>query len=267
MKYITLNNGIKMPMVGLGTWKLRGNSGKESIIEALQIGYRLIDTAQMYGNEEIVGEAIKESKINREDIFITTKLDQSSAGYQEAKKGIERSLKALQTDYIDLLLIHEPYQEALAMYEAMKEAYQLKKVRAIGISNFHGKNYDKFIQTCGIKPAVNQIESHVYYSQLSFKQILDKDGVQMESWASFTEGKKDIFHDPILIQIAHKYHKTTAQVALAFLVQNGIIVIPKTVHKERMIENMNIFDFVLSKEDMNLIKTLDQKHSLFNWND
>lgn len=270
MKYITLNNGIKMPMVGLGTWKLRGKSGKESIIEALQIGYRLIDTAQMYGNEEIVGEAIKESKINREDIFITTKLDQSSAGYQEAKKGIERSLKALQTDYIDLLLIHEPYQDALAMYEAMKEAYQLKKVRAIGISNFHGKNYDKFIQTCGIKPAINQIESHVYYSQLSFKQTLDKDGVQMESWASFTEGRKDIFHDPILIQIAHKYHKTTAQVALAFLVQNGIngiIVIPKTVHKERMIENMNIFDFVLSKEDMNLIKTLDQKHSLFNWND
>ena len=250
MKYITLNNGIKMPMVGLGTWKLHGKSGKDSIIEALQIGYRLIDTAQMYGNEEIVGEAIKESKIN-----------------QEAKKGIERSLKALQTDYIDLLLIHEPYQEALAMYEAMKEAYQLKKVRAIGISNFHGKNYDKFIQTCGIKPAVNQIESHVYYSQLSFKQTLDKDGVQMESWASFTEGRKDIFHDPILIQIAHKYHKTTAQIALAFLVQNGIIVIPKTVHKERIIENMNIFDFVLSKEDMNLIKTLDQKHSLFNWND
>ncbi len=165
------------------------------------------------------------------------------------------------------MLIHEPYQDALAMYEAMKEAYQLKKVRAIGISNFHGKNYDKFIQTCGIKPAINQIESHVYYSQLSFKQTLDKDGVQMESWASFTEGRKDIFHDPILIQIAHKYHKTTAQVALAFLVQNGIIVIPKTVHKERMIENMNIFDFVLSKEDMNLIKTLDQKHSLFNWND
>lgn len=267
MKYITLNNGLKMQMVGLGTWDLRGEKGKQSIINALKTGYRLIDTEQMYGNEDIVGQAIIESKIPREEIFITTKLNRSCAGYHEAKKGILRSLKNLQTNYIDLLLIHEPYPEALEMYKAMEEAYLLKKVRAIGISNFHNDNYENFISTCNIKPAVNQIESHVYYPQLSFKQKMDNDDIQMESWACFTEGRKDIFKEPILIKIGRKYHKSAAQVALAYLIQNGIIVIPKTSHLERMIENINIFDFNLSDEDMAQIKLLNLNHSLFNWYD
>ena len=267
MKYVTLNNGVQMPMLGLGTWDLRGEEGKQAIINALDVGYRLIDTAKMYDNEDIVGQAIVESGIPRSEIFITTKLNSSCLGYSQAKKGIEQSLKELQTDYIDLLLIHEPYAKSLDMYKAMKEAYQQKKVRAIGISNFQGQHYDHFIQNCGMIPAVHQIESHVYHSQLKFKQRMEKDGVQMESWASFTEGRKDIFHEPLLMEIANKYHKSVAQIALAYLIQNGIVVIPKTIHKERMIENMNIFDIELSQDDMYRIQTLDQGQSLFHWYD
>lgn len=267
MRFITLNNGISMPLLGLGTWDLRGEAGKQTIIQALQVGYRLIDTARMYGNEVIVGQAIIESGIPRQDIFITTKLESSCQGYQKAKQGIEKSLKDLQTDYIDLLLIHEPYTQSLEMYEAMKEAYHQGKVRAIGISNFQGHHYDWFIEHCGMTPAVHQIESHVYHSQLKFKQRMEKDGVQMESWASFTEGRKDIFHEPVLTNIGKKYRKSAAQIALTYLIQNGIVVIPKTSHKERMIENMSVFDFELSDDDKNLIQTLDQGQSLFHWYD
>ena len=267
MKYVTLNNGIQMPMLGYGTWDLRGEEGKKAIVSALEVGYRLIDTAKMYENEDIVGQAIIESGIPREKIFITTKLNASCQGYEQAQKGIEDSLKALQTDYIDLILIHEPYERSLEMYEAMKEAYQQKKVRAIGISNFQGQYYDNFIQNCGMKPAIHQIESHVYHPQFHFKHQMDLDGVQMESWASFTEGRKDIFHEPLLIEIAKKHHKSVAQIALAYLIQNGIIVIPKTVHRKRMIENINVFDIELSQDDIKQIQTLDQGQSLFHWYD
>ena len=267
MKYVTLNNGVQMPMLGLGTWDLRGEEGKQAIINALDVGYRLIDTAKMYDNEDIVGQAIVESSIPRSEIFITTKLNSSCLGYSQAKKGIEQSLKELQTNYIDLLLIHEPYAKSLDMYKAMKEAYQQKKVRAIGISNFQGQHYDHFIQNCGMIPAVHQIESHVYHSQLKFKQRMETDGVQMESWASFTEGRKDIFHEPLLMEIANKYHKSVAQIVLAYLIQNGIVVIPKTIHKERMIENMDVFDIVLSQDDMYRIQTLDLGQSSFHWYD
>ena len=267
MRVTTLNNGIQRPLLGLGTWDLRGSNGKQAIIEAIYVGYRLIDTAKMYGNEMIVGQAIIESGIPRQDIFITTKLDSSCQSYQKAKQGIEKSLKDLQTDYIDLLLIHEPYKQSLEMYEAMKEAYHQGKVRAIGISNFQGHYYDWFIEHCGMIPAVHQIESHVYYPQLPFQRRMHQDGIQMESWASFTEGRKDIFHEPVLISIGKKYHKSAAQIALAYLIQNGIIVIPKTSHKERMIENMNVFDFELSGDDIKLIQTLDQGQSLFHWYD
>lgn len=265
MKYLTLNNGIEMPMIGFGTWDIRDEKGKKSILTALETGYRLIDTAQMYDNENIVGNAVHESGIARQDIFLTTKLYRSSASYQKTKAGIEKSLNELQTDYIDLLLIHEPYENALEMYEAFKEAYREGKVRAIGISNFDEHRYEKFIQSCSVIPAVNQVESHVYYPQLPLKEVLNAHGTQMQSWASFTEGRKNIFAEPLLNHIGNEYGKSAAQVALRYLVQNGIAVIPKSVHKERMIENLEIFDFRLSEKEMAEIRQMDKNHSLFGW--
>lgn len=265
MEYLTLNNGIAMPMVGFGTWDVRDEKGKQSILDALEVGYRLIDTAEMYDNEDIVGKAVQESGIARQEIFLTTKLYRSSTSYQKAKTGIEKSLNELQTDYIDLLLIHEPYENALEMYEAFKEAYQEGKVRAIGISNFDEPKYEKFIQSCGVIPTVNQVESHVYYSQLSLKELLNTHGTQMQSWASFTEGRKNIFAEPLLNHIGNEYGKSAAQVALRYLVQNGIAVIPKSVHKERMIQNLEIFDFSLSSKEMAEIRQMDQNRSLFGW--
>lgn len=265
MEYRTLNNGVSMPMVGFGTWDVRGEAGKRSILQALALGYRLIDTAQMYENEEIVGAAVKESGLNREEIFLTTKLYRPSASYQGAKSGIEKSLKALQSDYIDLLLIHEPYENALEMYEAFKEAYQAGTVRALGISNFGAKRYEAFIHGCGILPAVNQVESHVYFSQLAFKKRLEEHGTQMQSWGSFTEGRRNIFSDPVLSRIGGFHGKTAGQVALRFLVQYGIAVIPKSVHQERMMQNLSIFDFELSPAELEQIAELDEGHSLFGW--
>lgn len=254
-----------MPAVGFGTWDVRGEQGKRSILEALEAGYRLIDTAQMYDNEDIVGAAIRESGLARDEVFLTTKLYRPCASYQGAKDGIERSLNALQTDYIDLFLIHEPYDNADEMYEALKEAHQEEKIRAIGISNFDAKRYKKFAGSCEVLPAVNQVESHVYYPQLELKKMLDGYGTQMQSWASFTEGRRDIFSEPLLIQIGAKHGKTSAQVALRFLVQNGIAVIPKSTHRERMEQNIAIFDFCLSQEEMGQIKSLDGRKSLFGW--
>ncbi len=265
MEYFTLNNGVRMPKAGFGTWDVRGEKGRRCILDALDLGYRLIDTAQMYDNEDIVGRAVRESGLARKDIFLTTKLYRPSASYEKAKSGIEKSLNELQTDYIDLLLIHEPYENALEMYEAFKEAYQAGKIHAIGVSNFDRRKYLTFIRSCGIIPAVNQVESHVYYPQLSLKKLLDTHGTQMQSWASFTEGRRDIFAEPLLNRIGAKYGKSAAQVALRYLVQNGIAVIPKSAHKKRMAENLAIFDFVLIPEDMEEISRLDQGHSLFGW--
>lgn len=265
MEYLTLNNGVLMPMVGFGTWDVRGEQGKRSILTALETGYRLIDTAQMYENEAIVGSAVKESGLDRADLFLTTKLYRPCASYLGARAGIEKSLNTLQTDYIDLLLIHEPYEQSLEMYEALKEAYQGGKVRAIGISNFNLSGYEKFIRDCGINPAVNQVESHVYFPQLTLKNRMVCHGTQMQSWASFTEGRKDIFAEPILNKIGERHGKSSAQVALRFLVQNGIAVIPKSVHRERMEQNLSIFDFELTPEDNEQIDSLDGGQSLFGW--
>lgn len=257
MEYITLNNGVTMPMIGFGTWDVRGKFGKQVIMDALKVGYRLIDTAQMYDNESIVGQAIHESGIDRKTIFITTKLDRTSASYEKAKAAIEGSLQRLKTDYIDLLLIHEPYSDALGMYQALKEAYALSKVRAIGISNFDRDRYDQFIKNRGIIPMVDQVESHVYFSQLKLKDHLMRHGTIMQSWGSFTEGRRDIFNDPVLLKIATKHQKTAAQVALRYLTQQGIPVIPKTVHVERMKENFNSLDFDLDQADLGQIRRLD----------
>ncbi len=265
MEYFTLNNGVKLPAVGFGTWDVRGEAGKNAILTALELGYRLIDTAQMYDNETIVGEAVRESGLARRDIFITTKLYRPSSSYQKAKAGIEKSLQALQTDYIDLLLIHEPYENALEMYDALKEAYEAGTVRAIGISNFGQKEYDRFLERCGVVPAVDQVESHVYYPQLELKEQLARHGTQMQSWASFTEGRRNIFVDPLLNRIGAKYGKTAGQVALRYLTQNGIAVIPKSVHRDRMEQNLHSLDFTLSQEDMEQLASLNEGRSLFGW--
>lgn len=265
MEYWTLNNGVRLPAVGFGTWDVRGEKGEQCILDALELGYRLIDTARMYDNEEIVGKAVRASGLPRQDVFLTTKLYRPSASYQKAKAGIEKSLHELQTDYIDLLLIHEPYENALEMYEALKEAYQAGKIRAIGVSNFDARKYQTFIRSCGVVPAVNQVESHVYYPQLTLKKLLDSHGTQMQSWASFTEGRRNIFAEPLLNQIGAKYGKTAGQVALRYLTQNGIAVIPKSVHRERMEENLHSLDFTLAQEDLERISSLNEGRSLFGW--
>lgn len=265
METFTLNNGVKLPVVGFGTWDVRGEAGKHAILTALELGYRLIDTAQMYDNEEIVGKAVRESGLARKEIFITTKLYRPSNSYQKAKDGIEKSLRALRTDYIDLLLIHEPYENALEMYEALKEADDVGIVRAIGISNFGAKEYERFLKKCGIVPAVNQVESHMYFPQLELKKQLARHGTQMQSWASFTEGRRNIFAEPLLNQIGAKYGKTAGQVALRYLTQNGIAVIPKSVHRERMEKNLHSLDFTLAQEDLEQLSSLNEGRSLFGW--
>lgn len=265
METLTLNNGVRMPLVGFGTWDVRGETGKQAILTALELGYRLIDTAQMYDNEEIVGQAVRESGLARQDIFITTKLYRPSNSYQKAKAGIEKSLNELQTDYIDLLLIHEPYGSALEMYEALKEAYEAGTVRAIGISNYGLEEYDRFLKQCGVVPAVNQVESHVYFPQLELKEHLARHGTQMQSWASFTEGRRNLFAEPLLNQIGAKYDRTAGQVALRYLTQQGIGVIPKSVHRERMEENLHSLGFTLEQADMQQLSRLNERRSLFGW--
>ncbi len=265
MNELTLNNHVRMPVIGYGTWDIRGEAGKQSILTALDLGYRLIDTAQMYENEYIVGCAVKESGIPREELFLTTKIYRPRTTYQKAKSGIEQSLNELQTDYIDLLLIHEPYKSAPEMYEAFKEALRDGKVRAIGISNFDAEKYKEFVRSCEIIPAVNQVESHVYFPQLELKNLLNSYGTQMQSWASFTEGRKNIFAEPVLKEIGARHGKTSGQIALRYLIQNGIAVIPKSVHRERMAENLSVLDFELTPSELSAISRLNGNTSLFGW--
>lgn len=265
MKYLTLNNGVKMPLIGFGTWEVRGTEGERAIRQALDLGYRLIDTAQMYRNEEIVGQAVRDSGLARSEVFLTSKLYRTCNSYQKARAGIEQSLNRLQTDYLDLMLIHEPYEEAPEMYRALEEACQAGKLRAIGVSNFNGTEYRRLLQCSRIVPAVNQVESHVYYPHLDLKTVLDQYGTKMQSWAPFTEGRRQIFTEPILNAIGRKHGKTAAQIALRYLVQNGIGVIPKSMHGERMKQNLSVLDFSLDEEDLRQIQTLNGGRSLFGW--
>lgn len=265
MEYQTLHNGIAMPMIGFGTWDVRGKEGERILREALDTGYRLIDTAQMYDNEEIVGKAVRESGIPRSDIFVTTKLSRPCPTEAETLRSIHTSLARLGLDYVDLLLIHEPYRSSITMYRALEQAYDQGLAKAIGISNFLPAPYRELLQNCRIVPMVNQIESHVYYMQLDQKELMEQAGTKMQAWASFTEGRKPIFADPLLNEIARRYGRTAGQIALRYQVQNGIMVIPKTSHRERMEENIDLFDFVLTDEDMRRLSTLDQGRSLFNW--
>lgn len=265
MEHITLNNGARMPMVGLGTWQLRGQAGERAILDALELGYRLLDTARMYENEDIVGSAVKKSGLPRREVFITTKLFTPSAGYRKAKEDIARSLEALQTDYIDLLLIHEPYETAPEMYLAMEEACAAGLVRAVGLSNFSGEEYLRFLKHCRVTPAVDQVESHVYHPQLALKKLLEEKGTRMQAWASFTEGRRNIFAEPVLAEAGRRHGKTAAQTALRYLVENGIPVLPKSAHRERLRENLDIFDFSLTDEERRAIAALDEGRSLFGW--
>lgn len=263
MEYVTLNNGVKMPILGYGVYQVTPEECERCVLDAISVGYRLIDTAQAYANEEGVGNAIAKCGIPREDLFITTKVWISNAGYEKAKASIDESLKKLQSDYIDLLLIHQPFGDYYGTYHAMEEAYKAGKLRAIGISNFYPDRFVDIAHFAEIKPAVNQVETHVFQQQKQAKEYMKKYGTQIESWGPFAEGKNDLFTNPTLAEIGGKHGKTVAQTALRFLIQSDVVVIPKSTHKNRMEENFNVFDFSLSDLEMTQIEALDGAESLF----
>ena len=264
MKYVTLNNGVKMPILGFGVFQIDDmKECEEAVYNALKAGYRLIDTAAAYGNEEAVGRAIKRSGIPREEIFVTTKLWVSDANYEKAKLAFETSLKKLDLEYIDLYLIHQPFNDVYGAWRAMTELYKEGKIKAIGVSNFYPDRLVDFIMNNEVVPAVNQVETHPFNQQVKANEIMKEYGVQIESWGPFAEGKNGIFTNEILSEIGKKYNKSVAQVILRWLIQRDVVVIPKSVRKERIVENFNVFDFELNSEDMEKISELDKKESLF----
>lgn len=263
MEYVKLNNGIEMPILGYGVYQVTPEECERCVSDAISIGYRSIDTAQAYHNEEGVGSAISKCGVPRDQLFITTKVWISNAGYEKAKASIDESLRKLQTDYIDLLLIHQPFNDYYGSYRAMEEAYRAGKLRAIGVSNFYPDRFVDLAEFCEIKPAVNQMETHVFNQQVKLQEIMKQYGTRLMSWGPFAEGKNGFFTNETLKAIGDKYNKSAAQVALRFLIQRGIIVIPKSTHKERMMENFDVFDFVLAEEDMSAIASLDKAESLF----
>ena len=262
MEYVTLNNGIKMPLEGFGVFQVPDPAQcKQAVLDAINSGYRLIDTAAAYMNEEAVGAAIKESGVNRSELFITTKLWVQDADYESAKKAIETSLEKLGLDYLDLYLIHQPMGDYAGAYRAMEEAYKEGKLRAIGVCNFYPARLADLCETVDVIPAVNQVELHPFFQQEDALALMKEYGVRPEAWGPFAEGNRGIFTHPVLSSIGEKYGKSAAQVALRWNVQRGVVVIPKSVHKDRMEQNMNIWDFELSEEDMNEIAKLDIGHS------
>lgn len=263
MEYVTLNNGIEMPILGYGVYQVKGEECERCVLDAISVGYRAIDTAQSYGNEEEVGNAIRKCSVPREELFITTKVWISNGGYGNAKASLQESLQKLQTEYIDLVLIHQPFNDYYGTYRAMEQAYKEGWIRAIGVSNFYP---DRLIDLCNfvdVKPAVNQVETHVFQQQKQAHNYMVKYGVQHESWGPFAEGRRDFFTNSVLAGIGEKYQKSVAQIALRFLIQSDVVVIPKSTHKERMMQNIDVFDFVLTDEDMAIIQTLDERESLF----
>lgn len=264
MQTVKLNNGIEMPILGFGVFQISDlGECEKSVSDALEVGYRLIDTAASYQNENAVGNAIKNSGIEREDLFITTKLWIQSDGYEGTKRAFEKSLNELQLDYLDLYLIHQPYGDVYGSWRAMEELYKAGKVRAIGVSNFHPDRLMDLIVHNEIIPAVNQVETHPFHQQIDNQQFMFKNNVQIESWGPFAEGRNNLFQNELLSSIGNKYDKSIAQVVLRWLTQRGVVAIPKSIRKERMAENFNIFDFELSQEEIELIKTLDTKLSAF----
>ena len=263
MQTVRLSNGVEMPILGYGVYQVTPEECERCVSDALSVGYRMIDTAQAYYNEEGVGRAVKKSGISREELFLVTKVWISNAGYEKAKDSINESLRKLQTDYIDLLLIHQPFNDYYGTYRAMEEAYRAGKLRAIGVSNFYPDRLIDLAEFCDIKPMVNQVETHVFNQQRRPQEIMKEYGTQIMSWGPFAEGRNDFFSNPILKAIGEKYGKSVAQTALRFLIQRGVVVIPKSTHKERMMQNLDVFDFSLSADDMESIGKLDKGESLF----
>lgn len=264
MKYVKLNNGLEMPILGFGVYQIQDyNECKKAVLNAIETGYRLIDTAASYKNEKAVGDAIKESGINRKELFITTKLWIQKNGYEDTKKAFNNSLEKLQLDYLDLYLIHQPFGDYYGEWRCMEELYKNGKIKAIGVCNFFADRLVDLIMHNEIVPAVNQVEVNPFYQKNDYQTIMNEYNVQMQSWAPFAEGRNNMFTNEVLLSISKKYNKSIAQVILNWLVKRNIVVIPKTVRKERMEENFNIFDFELDESDIKLISSLDKNESSF----
>lgn len=264
MEYVTLNNGVKMPKAGFGVFQIKDQEECEKVIlEAIDAGYRLIDTAQSYGNEEAVGNAVKKTNVAREELFITTKVWVSNYGYEKTKAAVEESLEKMQLEYIDLVLLHQPFNDYYAAYRALEDLYKEGKIKAIGVSNFYPDRLVDLAIFSDVKPAVNQVEVNVFHQQLEAEEYNKKYGVQLQAWAPFAEGKNNMFSNPELQAIGDKYNKSIAQVILRWLVQRNIVPLAKSVKRERMDQNIAIFDFALDDEDMKAIAALDRKESSF----
>lgn len=263
MEYITLSNGVKMPQLGYGVYQITKDECERCVLDALEAGYRSIDTAQSYFNEEEVGKAIEKSGINRKEIFLTSKVWIEHFGYEECKKSVLESMEKLRTDYLDLMLLHQPFGDTYGAWRALEELYRDGKLRAIGISNHYADRMVEFANFTSIKPMVNQMETHPLNQQKTLKEWADKYDIRLEAWAPFGEGRNGLFENEVLKAIGQKYGKSTAQVMLRWHIQRGVIVIPKSVHKERMIENLNVFDFRLDENDMSQISQLDTATSAF----
>jgi diketogulonate reductase-like aldo/keto reductase len=264
MKTIRLNNDVEMPILGFGVFQIPDpEECEKGVFEAIEAGYRLIDTAEAYQNEKAVGKAIKRSNVPREELFITTKVWVQNAGYENTKRAFQKSLDRLQLDYLDLYLIHQPYGDVHGSWRAMEELYKEGKIKAIGVSNFQPDRLMDLMVHNEIKPAVNQIETHPFNQQIEVNDFLEDNDVQHQAWGSFAEGKNDLFKNELLVSIGKKYNKSVAQVVLRWLAQRGIVALAKSVHKNRIQENFNSLDFDLSAEDMEAITSLDQKQSLF----
>jgi 2,5-diketo-D-gluconate reductase A len=263
MEYVTLSNGVKMPILGYGVYQVTKDECERCVLDALEVGYRSIDTAQSYFNEEEVGSAMKKSGIPREEIFLTSKVWVEHYGYEKTKKSVEESLRKLQTDYLDLMLLHQPFNDYYGAYRALEDLYDEGKLRAIGVSNFYPDRLVDLASFTRIPPMVNQIETHVLNQRTEDHEWMGKYHVAHEAWAPFGEGRGGLFDNEVLKQIGEKYGKTTAQVMLRWNIQRGVIVLPKSTHKERMIQNLDVFDFTLTDEDMNAIAGLDTKTSAF----
>ena len=263
MEYVTLYNGVKMPQLGYGVYQVTQEECERCVLDALEVGYRSLDTAQSYFNEEQVGNAIAKSGVSREEIFLTTKVWIEHYGYEQAKQSVLESMEKLQTSYLDLILLHQPFADYYGAYRALEELYKEGKVRAIGVSNFYPDRLVDIASFAEIKPMVNQVETHPYNQQALAKEYMDKYQVQIEAWAPFGEGRRGLFEHPVLSAIGKKYGKTTAQVMLRWHLQRGVVVIPKSTHKERMEENFHVFDFALNEADMQAIAALDERESSF----